>query len=228
MIRVLIVEDTSDIALGVRDYLVQQGCEVRIAVSGEEALPAIREWIPDVVLLDLMLPGMSGYEVLRQIRLQGIEAPVLILSAKSDEMAKIRGFRVGADDYVTKPFSLRELAARVRALGRRVVQPKPTPEVLRFGDIEIRPLARRVLRAGVEIGLRPKEYDLLMALLGHPNEVVSRTFLLAQVWSYEPGVESRTVDWHVAELRRKLADDATAPRLIETVRKAGYRWNGEA
>ncbi len=226
MIRVLVVEDTADIAAAVRDHLVRDGCDVRIAASGEEALDAVAAWSPDVLLLDLMLPGVSGYDVLRQLRVQLYDTPVLILSAKSDEMAKIRGFRVGADDYVTKPFSIRELAARVHALGRRVVQSRPTAEVLRVGDLEIRPLARRVLRGGAEVGLRPKEFDLLLALLAHPNEVVSRGFLLDRVWSYEPGVESRTVDWHVAELRRKLGDDATSPRLIETVRKAGYRWTG--
>jgi len=226
MMRVLVVEDTPDIAAAIQDHLIQDGCETRIAGTGEEALATFESWMPDVVLLDLMLPGITGYDVLRQMRAAQLETPVLILSAKSDEMAKIRGFRTGGDDFVTKPFSMRELAARVQALGRRVVARQDAPAVLRFGEIEVRPLERRVLRGGTELALRPKEYDLLLTLIAHPNQVVSRKHLLSHAWAYDPSVESRTVDWHVAELRRKLGDDASAPRLLVTVRKVGYRWIG--
>lgn len=226
MTRVLIVEDTSDIASAVRDHLAEEGFEIRIETDGIPAIEAATNWGPDVVVLDLMLPDISGYEVLEQLRASDVMTPVLILSAKSDEMAKIRGFRVGADDYVTKPFSLGELSARVAALARRApaLRERGT-HAQRFGAIEIQRKARRVLRNGRELALRPKEYDLLIALIDRPGETLSRQFLLHHAWHYSLGVESRTVDWHVAELRRKLGDDSQTPMLIQTVKKAGYRWS---
>ncbi|MGE0440363.1 MAG: response regulator transcription factor [Gemmatimonadales bacterium] len=225
MTRVLVIEDTEDIATGIRDYLDQTGCEVRIEGMGREGAAAAAAWLPDVVILDLMLPDISGYDVLQRMREAGDDTAVLILSARSDEMEKVRGFRVGADDYVTKPFSIRELAARVEALARRSAQPpRGARSELRFGPLCVRPSSRRVTLHGAVLALRPKELDLLLALVTRPNEVVSRQFLLSHVWAYEPDVETRTVDWHVAELRRKLGDSASDPRLIETVRKAGYRW----
>jgi len=226
--RVLIVEDNRDIASGLLEHLQDVGFEGRVAGTGKEGLEEVRGWNPGVVILDLMLPDLSGYEVLQQMRSGGHMQPVLILSARSDEMAKVRGFRVGADDYVTKPFGLHELVERLRALARRsAANGSPTQvDVLRFGDLEIQLSAHRVLIGGVEAALRPKEYALLVALAMRPNQVVTRQFLLEHAWVYEPGVHSRTVDWHVAELRRKLGDDAETPRLIETVRKVGYRWAG--
>lgn len=228
MTRLLIVEDHADIAIGLKDHLAQEGFDARIAALGGVVPTILAEWPADVLVLDLMLPDMSGYEVLQRLRTDGHELPVLILSARSDEMAKVRGFRVGADDYVTKPVGLHELTERLRVLARRAAALRPAAPgaPMRFGDIEISPAARRVTRGGVEVALRPKEFDLLLALAAHPDQVVTRGFLLEHAWAYEPGVASRTVDWHVAELRRKLGDDPDAPRLIETVRKAGYRWAG--
>lgn len=225
MRRLLVIEDNEDIAAALADHLDHAGYTVRIALGGAGGLTTVRAWRPDLVVLDLMLPDVTGYEVLRQLRSEGIDVPVLILSARSDEMAKVRGFREGADDYVTKPFGLSELVARVEALLRRVPPRTGREESLVFGSIRIERAARRVLRDGVELTLRPKEFDLLLALACRPNQVVSRSELLEEAWAYEPGVESRTVDWHVAELRRKLGDDADAPALIVTVRKAGYRWS---
>ncbi len=224
MTRVLVVEDTVDIAEGVRDHLLRCGFDVRIAGTAADAGAVLARWRPDVLVLDLLLPDGSGYDVLRDLRETGSEMPVLILSATSDEMSKVRGFRDGADDYVTKPFGLREFTARVERLARRAARLLPRPPELVFGAIVVHPTLRRVLRDGAEVALRPKEVDLLLMLIERPNEIVTRQALLAQVWAYEPGVESRTVDWHVAELRRKLGDTATTPHLIETVRKAGYRW----
>ncbi len=234
MTRILIVEDHEDIAAGLQDHLEHAGFEARCTGSGLEGVQLAVNWQPDVVVLDLMLGDISGHDVLCRLRAAGHPVPVLILSAKSDEMAKVRGFREGADDYVTKPFGVHELVERLRALLRRAsprggvpadgAAPRAGAGRIVVGELVVEPAARRVTRNGREVSLRPKEYDLLLALLQRPDEVVSRQELLRQAWAYEPGVESRTVDWHVAELRRKLGDDADAPRLIVTVRKVGYRW----
>jgi DNA-binding response OmpR family regulator len=227
MTRILIVEDTRDIAEGIRDNLVQEGYEVRIETDGAAGLAAARSWTPDLIVLDLLLPRMDGYAVLRSLRSEGATMPVLILSARSTEIEKVRGFRVGADDYVTKPFGLLELMARVDALCRRASQPSlpSAPATLTFGPLTIRPAARVVERDGVALALRPREVDLLLALVRRPRTVWSRRQLLEEVWSYDPKVESRTVDWHVAELRRKIERDPAHPEYIATVRKVGYRWD---
>ncbi len=226
MTRILIIEDHEDIAGGVRDHLQHEGFDASMALTGRDGIHMIQTWHPDVVVLDLMLPDLPGDEVLRRVRLTHPDLPVLILSARSDEMTKVKGFREGADDYVTKPFGLHELVARLNALLRRASRRSAViaGDVMEVGDLRIEVQARRVLHRGVEVNLRPKEFDLLLALVRHPNQVLSRRTLLETAWEYEPGVESRTVDWHVAELRRKLGDDAVTPRLIVTVRKAGYRW----
>ena len=227
MSRVLIIEDHEDIAEGILDHLKHGGFHARIASTGLDGVRVALSWEPDVVILDLMLPDISGYDVLNRIRQKAPDLPVLILSARSDEMTKVKGFREGADDYVTKPFGLHELAARLFALTRRTRRRQPASplaDTLESGPIRLDTLSRRVFRSGVELILRPKEYELLLALMRNSHAVLSRKDLLRTVWAYEPGVASRTVDWHVAELRRKLGDDAEAPSLIATIRKAGYRW----
>jgi DNA-binding response OmpR family regulator len=225
MTRILIVEDHEDIASGLHDHFEHEGFSARVALTGRDGLQLLDTWHPDVMVLDLMLPDITGYDVLKGVRTSHPDLPVLILSARSDEMTKVKGFREGADDYVTKPFGLHELVARMNALLRRASRRPPAQDdVVTVGNLRIELAARRVLRDGEEVPLRPKEIELLLALVRHPNEVLSRRTLLETAWAYEPGVESRTVDWHVAELRRKLGDDAEAPHLIVTVRKAGYRW----
>ena len=228
MSRILIVEDNASIANGVRKNLEIEGYSVDIALNGEEALEMIRRKPPNLVILDLMLPKVDGYHVLRILRDEEHEMPVLILSARGDEADKVRGFRIGADDYLTKPFSILELIARVDALfrrGRKMAEQKLPllSEPIAFGDIEVDPARFSVRRAGVRIALRPKEFELLIALLRHRDEVVPRAHLLEEVWGYESEVVTRTVDTHVMELRRKLEDDPANPRYILTVRKAGYR-----
>ena len=228
MSRILIVEDNASIANGVRKNLEIEGYSVDIALNGEEALEMIRRKPPNLVILDLMLPKLDGYHVLRILRDEGHEMPVLILSARGDEADKVRGFRIGADDYLTKPFSILELIARVDALfrrGRKMAEQKSPvlSEPISFGDIEVDPARFSVRRAGVRIALRPKEFELLIALLRHRDEVVPRAYLLEEVWGYESEVVTRTVDTHVMELRRKLEDDPANPKYILTVRKAGYR-----
>jgi len=184
--RILVVEDNADLAYGLRNNLEIEGYEVVVVEDGTKGLARARDAAPDLVILDLMLPGLDGYRVLRALRDEGRRMPVLILTARGEEADKVRGLRLGADDYVTKPFGVLELLARV-------------------------------------VALTPKEFDLLVALLRRGGAVVSRMELLTEVWGYSAAVLSRTVDTHVAELRRKLETDPAAPQHILTVRKAGYR-----
>jgi two-component system, OmpR family, alkaline phosphatase synthesis response regulator PhoP len=192
--------------------------------DGTQGLARARVGGPDLIILDLMLPGMDGYRVLRALRDEGRRMPVLILTARGEEADKVRGLRLGADDYVTKPFGVLELLARVEALLRRTAPPGDgagPPE--RFGVIEVIPASRSVLKSGKPVPLTPKEFDLLLALLHRQGAVATRMELLTEVWGYSAAVLSRTVDTHVAELRRKLESDPAAPKHILTVRKAGYR-----
>lgn len=224
MTRVLVVEDDPGIAEGLQLNLALEGYAVRVAGTGPEGLALAREWPPALVVLDLMLPLMDGMQVLRALREEGNQVPVLILSARGDETDRLRGFRLGADDYVVKPFSLPELLARVAAMLRRSGRPAP-PAGGRwsFGDLVVDAGTHEVLRAGAPVALRPREFDLLVALLRREGRVATRTELLEEVWRYEPDVVSRTVDVHVVELRRKLEADPARPRHLVTVRKAGYR-----
>jgi two-component system response regulator MtrA len=197
--------------------------------DGASGLARAQERTADLVILDLMLPGLNGYRVLSALREAGSEVPVLILTARSEEADKVRGFRFGADDYVTKPFGLLELLGRVSALLRRTGaisarRPHASASRLTFGDVELLPASHVVLRRGEAVELRPKEFELLMALVRRSGDVVSRLELLRQVWGYDAEVVSRTVDTHIAELRRKLEDDPSHPRHILTVRKIGYRF----
>ncbi len=230
--RILVVEDNPDLSYGLKMSLELEGHEVEVAEDGPSGLErAIRE-APDLVILDLMLPGMDGYRVLRALREEGVEVPVLILSARGEEADKVMGFRLGADDYVTKPFGTLELLARVKALLRRLGHAGAggngggpnEPTVERFGDIEVNPAAYTVTRAGEEVTLAPKEFDLLLALMKRRGTAVSRLDLLEEVWGHRGAVVTRTVDIHISELRRKLETDPGNPRHIRTVRKVGYRF----
>ncbi|HJU72168.1 MAG TPA: response regulator transcription factor [Gemmatimonadaceae bacterium] len=226
MTRILIVEDAEDLALGLRANLEVEGYEVVLAHTGEEGLRAAKEAPPDLVILDLMLPQLDGYEVLTRLRRARMEAPVLILSARGEEVDRVRGFRVGADDYVTKPFGVLELMLRVRAILRRG-PPRSTADeqrdVRRIGKLEIDVEDRTIRRAGREVLTTPRAFDLLLALIDKKGRVASRQELLHRVWGYADSVTTRTVDAHVAELRRKLEDDPASPQLILTVWKVGYR-----
>jgi len=225
MTRVLIVEDNHSLAFGLRNNLEIEGYDVTVADDGPSGLVAARQIRPDLIVLDLMIPGMDGYRVLRQIREDGLTMPVLILTAKGEEADKVLGFRLGADDYVTKPFGVLELLARVGALLRRS---RPATAgggqpVQRFGDVEVEATTRSVRRDGSLVALTPMEFDLLIALLRRQGAVVSRLELLKEVWGHSSAVLTRTVDTHIGELRRKLEHDPSTPRHILTVRKAGYR-----
>ena len=230
MSRILIVEDNHDLARGLANNLEIEGYAVDVVHDGTDGLARARSTEPSLVILDLALPGLDGYRVLSSLRSEGNDVPVLILTARSEEADKVRGFRYGADDYVTKPFGLLELLGRVNALLRRAGAParasgngQSSGDRIRFGEIEVRPATHGVYRRGFPVTLRPKEFELLMALVRRGGEIVPRLELLRDVWGYDADVVSRTVDTHVAELRRKLEDDPANPRYIVTVRKAGYR-----
>lgn len=230
MPSILIIEDNPDLALGLANNLEIEGYTVDVCHDGAEGLARARQTSPGLIILDLALPGLDGYRVLSALRAESNDVPVLILTARSEEADKVRGFRHGADDYVTKPFGLLELLGRVQALMRRAgTLPRLSSAVhssgerVRFGEIEVRPDTHAVYRRGFPVNLRPKEFDLLMALLRRGGRIVSRLDLLREVWGYDADVVSRTVDTHVAELRRKLEDEPANPRYIVTVRKSGYR-----
>ena len=224
-IRVLIVEDNDDLAFGLRRTLEAEGYLVRVASNGDGALAAVKEAAPQLIILDLMMPGPDGFSVLERLRRSGHTMPVLILSARSDERDKLRGFRSGADDFVTKPFGVRELVARVAALLRRAPSGTAASERIIFGAVEIDLTARRVTRGTTPVALTPLELELLLTLAQHPGVAFSRQTLLRDVWGHAPDVRTRTVDLHVAELRRKLEDVPAEPRHIVTVFKTGYRFD---
>lgn len=223
MSRILLVEDNPDLAFGVRNNLEIEGHHVEVAADGRTGLERALAERFDLVILDIMLPGLDGFRVLRTMRERDHRTPVLILTARGQEEDKVRGLRLGADDYVTKPFGVLELLARVEALLRRT-QPARTGEAaVSFGRVIVDPASRTVRVNGEEIALAPKEFDLLWALVEANGAALSRSRLMERVWGYGADVLSRTVDTHIAELRRKLEPASEAPVHILTVRKVGYR-----
>jgi DNA-binding response OmpR family regulator len=227
MTKVLVIEDNANLAFGLTRSLESEGYVVEAADDGNRGLELARSCNPDLIVLDLMLPGIDGYSVLRQLREKGSDVPVLILTARSEEADKVVGFRLGADDYVTKPFGLSELLARVQAILRRArggdKREDEHPAVEQFDDVTINVPARSVLKGTTSVALTPKEFDLLLALIRRKGAVASRMELLKEVWGHQAEVMTRTVDIHISELRRKLEDDPATPRHILTVWKAGYR-----
>jgi len=228
--RILVVEDNANLALALQRTLESDGHEVKIVSRGDLVASAIRDGKTDLIVLDLMLPGLDGFGVLRELREIGDDTPVLILSARGEDVDKVQGFRLGADDYVVKPVGLVELLLRVRAILRRVGGGAATAieERHTVGDLTIDVGARTVCRGSIEIEVTPLEFALLACLLQHRGRAVSREQLLADVWGFpDPDrVRTRTIDTHVATLRAKLESDPTSPRLILTVRKVGYRLGG--
>jgi DNA-binding response OmpR family regulator len=240
--RVLLVEDDPTLRETVAYNLRAQGYEVLLAADGYQALAAARREQPDLLLLDVMLPGIDGFEVCRVLRRES-SLPILMLTARSDEVDRVVGLEMGADDYLTKPFSMRELLARVKALLRRAElireelagQGESTgngraaagrPETLAFGDLEIDLSRREVRRGGRPLRLKPKEFDLLLFLARHQGVALSRDLILERVWGWTFDGNSRTVDVHVRWLREKIEPDAADPSRIVTVRGIGYRFDG--
>jgi DNA-binding response OmpR family regulator len=227
--RVLVVEDEAGLRSSIVYNLRRGGYQVVAAENGEQALEAWTTEPSDLVLLDLMLPKVDGLEVCRRLR-QLTSVPIVMLTARVDEVDRVVGLEVGADDYVTKPFSMRELMARVKAMLRRrelleqeLRQTTLGSEPLARGDLAIEPSRRRITRGGKEIALKPKEFDLLLFLARHPGQVLSADQLIEQVWGYDSLGDVSTVRVHIRTLREKIEDDPSRPRLIETVRGVGYR-----
>jgi len=223
MSRILLIEDNRDYAATLASNLEREGYDVSVASTGSAGLADARTHRPDLIVLDLMLPAMNGYSVLQRLRDEGRETPVLIMTARGTEEEKLRGFDLGADDYIVKPCGLREFLARVKALLKRSAGVAEPRAALTLGDLDI-DFSMRVVRRGSEtLPLRPKEFDLLAALVRHRGRVVTREELLREVWGYAAGTRSRTVETHLAALRDRLGDDPRAQRYIVTVRGAGYR-----
>ena len=224
--RVLVVEDEESIAFGVRDALEHAGFEVSVVHDGPAALDTVRKARPDLMVLDLMLPGMGGLEVLGTLRKERVDIRVVILTALASENDLIQGFELGADDYIKKPFSPRELVARVEAQFRRKeLDTAPPPRLELPGGISVDLARLEVHRDGQLIALTPREGDILEYLIKNRHRVVTRDDLLLDVWHYKSAnVETRTVDIHIVGLRRKVEPNAAEPTLIQTVRGKGYRW----
>jgi DNA-binding response OmpR family regulator len=222
MATVLVVDDEPIVREVVVRYLAREGHRTLEAADGDAARSAIERSDPDLVVLDVMLPGVDGLELCRWIRSTS-ELPVIMLTARGEEADRIVGLELGADDYVTKPFSPRELAARVRSVLRRSVPQRVVGEQLSFGDVVLDAARREVRKSGSEIRLTAKEFDLLWFLAGHPRRVFSRDQLMASVWGYTSTVDTGTVTVHVRRIREKVEDDPSAPTHLETVWGIGYR-----
>ena len=218
---VLVVEDEPAIADIARLYLERDGFEVEVVTTGEQALSRVRARRPDAIVLDIGLPGVDGIEVVRRLRGSGDDVAVLVVTARDDEVDRVLGLEMGADDYITKPFSPRELVARVRAVLRRG-RARPSSESLVIGRVELNVPAHRVLVDGTPVELTPTEFDLLAELMRNPGRVFTRDELLRHVWGYSSSVTTRTVDVHVAQVRAKLGDGLH----IRTVRGVGYGLDG--
>jgi DNA-binding response OmpR family regulator len=215
---VLVVEDEPAIADLLRMYLSREGFQVLVETDGQEALTAIADHRPSCVLLDVGLPGMDGIEVCRRLRAEQDWTPVLFCTARDDEVDRVLGLELGADDYITKPFSPREVVARVKAVVRRARGPQAQNQAVRVGKVEMDPMTRRCAVAGRSVELTATEFDLLFYLMTHPGQIFSRDQLLSEVWGYAAMVNTRTVDVHVAQLRGKLGEN----NIIRTVRGVGY------
>lgn len=226
MSKILIVDDEPDMVLGLRDNFELEGYEVVTARDGEEGLKKALREKPDLVLLDLMMPKMSGLDVCRELRRNNFQAPVLMLTARGQEIDKVLGLEVGADDYITKPFGLSELLARVRAALRRANNQLSGLQSYSFADVEINFTKHHVAKAGQTVELSPRELELLKFFIVHRGETVTREQLLDAVWGMDAMTYTRTVDIHVARLRQKIENDPENPGFILTIHRVGYKFTG--
>ena len=224
MSRILVVEDDPAILRGLADNLAFESHEVLTATDGESACSLIRDKNPDLIILDLMLPRLSGYEVCRRVRGEGVMTPIVMLTARGEEADRVLGLDLGADDYVTKPFSIRELLARVRAILRRVHPPTRMPDEMRFDDVVIDFRRYEACKGSVALEMTRKEFGVLRLLAARAGEVVTRDELLNEVWGYESTPTTRTVDNHIASLRAKLEASPAQPRHLLTMHGVGYKW----
>jgi two-component system alkaline phosphatase synthesis response regulator PhoP len=226
MYTILIIEDEKDLLNGLALNLRNEGYQVLKASRGDEGLQLAVDAQPHLILLDVMLPQMSGLDVCHELRRKGVNTPIIMLTAKGEEVDRVVGLEIGADDYVTKPFSLRELLARIRARLRSHPQADASLTRYRFGDVEIDFDKLQATRRGKPVDLTPREYDILRLLIRCRGEVVTRNRLLNEVWGYEAYPTTRTVDNHILKLRKKLEDDPAAPRYILSIYGQGYKFIG--
>ncbi len=223
MSLILAIEDDPAILRGLADNLRFESYEVLTAADGQTGYALIQERRPDLIILDLMLPNLSGYEICRKLRAEGVQTPILMLTARGEEADRVLGLDLGADDYVSKPFSVRELMARIRAILRRSHPSKAAPEELRFDDITVSFISYEATRAGRPLEMTRKEFQVLRFLASRAGEVVSRDDLLNEVWGYENYPTTRTVDNHVAGLRAKIEREPANPQRLKTIHGVGYK-----
>jgi DNA-binding response OmpR family regulator len=226
MKRILVIEDEPQMLLGLRDNLELEGYEVATAADGEEGLAKAATFQPDLVLLDVMLPRKHGFDVCRELRARSNSTPIVMLTARSAETDKVLGLELGADDYVTKPFSITELLARVRAVLRRTGGRPPTQDVVRIGEIEVDFKLHQAKRGKARVEFTAREFDLLRYFVQHTGQVVTREQILNEVWGYEEFPTTRTIDNFVAKLRQKIERAPHAPEHILTIHGSGYKFVG--
>ena len=222
--RILVIEDEAGIRLALKDELEFEGFEVELAADGDAGLAAILQRPPDLVILDLMLPGQNGFQICQDVRARGLATPIIVITARSQEADKVRGLELGADDYVTKPLSLAELLARIRAVLRRTDGATPR-DMLQRGPIRVDLRRHEAFKGAAGLQLTDTEFRILTLLLTRPGEVISRDRFLKEIWGDDVYVTHRTVDTHVAALRKKIEDDLDHPTCILSVRNVGYRFN---
>jgi two-component system alkaline phosphatase synthesis response regulator PhoP len=224
--KILIIEDEPEMVLGLRDAFEYEGFEVIAATNGHAGLDTALQARPDVILLDVMLPEMNGLDVCRKLRAEGFARPIIMLTARGQEIDKVIGLEIGADDYVTKPFSIRELLARVRAQLRRATRQTEEVDSYQFGDIALNFRQHQAFRAGRPIELSPREFAILKYFVAHRGEIITREQLLNEVWGYDNFPLTRTVDNHIARLRQKIEAAPNDPQFIITVHRLGYKFLG--
>jgi len=224
--RILIIEDEPDLALGLRNNLEYEGCEVITARDGEEGARLACQERPDLILLDIMLPRLSGLDVCRQLRGKGMNTPIIMLTARGQEIDKVIGLEIGADDYVTKPFSVRELLARIHVQLRRQSRQETESGTYRFGEIELNFARHQAFRKGKPLDLSAREFEILKYFIEHRGEPITRDQLLDEVWGYENFPLTRTVDNHIARLRQKIEENPAEPQYVITVHRMGYKFIG--
>jgi len=231
-VKILIAEDDLNIRLGLSDLLSQEGYEIETAENGKIALELFQKQKPQFVILDIMMPEMDGYTVCREIRAVDNDIPIIFLSAKSEEIDRVIGLELGADDYISKPFGTREVVARIRAITRRYLKSSTAEstttetqaDTFSFGNLEVLPNELRAKKGNVCIDLSLREIKVLQTLAKHQGEVVSRDLLFNECWGYDHMPNSRTLDQHISKLRKLIEDDSSDPQLIKTVHGAGYRY----
>ncbi len=225
MKKILVIEDDAALASGLKDSLKQEHYEVDTCCDGEEGLKKARKKSIDLIVLDLMLPSMNGEEICRNLRNEGVNTPIIMLTSKKEETSKVLGLELGADDYVTKPFSLLELHARIKAILRRQMQKGEIGNEFNFGNVKVDFRKHEVVKKGKQLRLTEKEFKLLKYMIEHKGEVITRDMLLDEVWGYESYPTTRTVDNYILAIRHKIEDNPSKPKFLLTIHTSGYKFS---